>query len=65
MTSPLWPPNADLPPYPNPAAGAVRTRVLLLLIALVVLGAVAAVIGSHFLLKGETPATKPIAAQAL
>jgi len=58
MTGPRHP-SAQDESHPIAAIGAVKTRVLLLLIALVVLGTVAAVIGSHFLLKDEASAETP------
>lgn len=43
-------------PHSPPPVGAIRTRVLLLLIALIVCGAVGTVILSHFLRADDKPA---------
>lgn len=44
-------------PHSPPPVGAIRTRVLLLLIALIVCGVVGTVILSHFLRADDKPAT--------
>ncbi len=52
-------------PHTPPPAGAVRTRVLVLLIVLIVCGVIGAVIVSHFLMRDETPAANSTASADL